>query len=310
MATSASASQTHGLPFALRTRLICRDSDGDSVHAGSLPSAPIQVTAILPPQFSVATAAPLLAADEPPAVATIRRDGSSPFLLTCDHASLRIPRSLETLGLTPEQACSHIAWDIGALQVASLLAEALDATLLVQNYSRLVIDCNRPPEAADSIASSSDSIRIAGNENLDAAARSARLAEIFIPYHQELTALLEHRRLENRRTLLVAMHSFTPTYAGVARPWHIGLMYRHDARLGTALLPLLRAEAGLCVGDNQPYAIDEGIDYTLPLHGEAGGIPHIGIEIRQDLIADGAGQETWAARLAGLFPRTLATISP
>ena len=252
----------------------------------------------------------MLAADEPPAVVTFRRNGSSPFLLTCDHASLRIPRSLGTLGLTPDQARSHIAWDIGALTVASLLAEALDATLLVQSYSRLVIDCNRPPEAADSIALHSDAIRIAGNENLDTAAREARVAEIFIPYHRELAALLEQRRSEGRRTLLVAMHSFTPTYAGVARPWHIGLMYRHDARLGTALLPLLRAESGLCVGDNQPYAIDEGIDYSLPLHGEIRGIPHVGIEIRQDLITDAAGQEAWAARLAGIFPRTLATISP
>ncbi|MET0498470.1 MAG: N-formylglutamate amidohydrolase [Steroidobacteraceae bacterium] len=252
----------------------------------------------------------MLAADEPPAFATIRRNGTSPFLLTCDHASLRIPRSLGTLGLTPDQARTHIAWDIGALQVASLVAEALDATLLVQNYSRLVIDCNRPPQAADSIALESDAIRIPGNENLDAAARAARVAEIFTAYHEELTALLEQRRLESRRTLLVAMHSFTPTYAGVARPWHIGLMYRHDVRLGAALLPLLRAEPDLCVGDNQPYAIDEGIDYTLPLHGEVRGIPHLGIEIRQDLIADAAGQVTWAARLARLFPRTLATISP
>lgn len=262
--------------------------------APSLRSYP-QVLAIpsLPPPVR------LLAADEPPACVVLRPTGASPFILTCDHASRRLPQALGTLGVTPAQSYSHIAWDIGALQVATLLSAALDATLLVQNYSRLAIDCNRPPEAPDSIALSSDSVRILGNENLDAAARAARRDEIFTPYHGELSAVLERRP----RSLLVAVHSFTPTYGGVARPWHIGLMYRHDVRLGRALLGLLRTEAGICVGDNQPYAIDEGIDYSLPVHGEARGIPHVGLEIRQDLVTDTGGQETWAARLARFLPQ-------
>ena len=267
-----------------------------------------EVIHILSPQLSV-PAATVLAADEPPPVVVERPDGVSPFVLACEHASLALPRSLGTLGLTAGDACSHIAWDIGALQVALLLSAELGAALVRQNYSRLVIDCNRPTVAADSIATLSDAVRIAGNENLDAVSRAARANEIFVPYHAALAALLDRRQRGGRRSLLVAVHSFTPTYGGVSRPWHIGLMYRHDARLGTALVQLLRAEAGVCVGDNEPYAIDEGIDYTLPLHGEARGIAHVGLEIRQDLIADAEGQKAWAARLARFLLRAAERIA-
>jgi len=247
----------------------------------------------------------VLAAGEPPAVVVENRTGASPFVLACDHASWRIPQSLGTLGLDPSAALAHIAWDIGALQVALLLSAALDAPLVRQNYSRLVIDCNRSPAAADSIAVVSDSIRIAGNVELDIAAREARVAEIFSPYHHALNALLEERQHAGRRCVLVAVHSFTPIYAGVPRPWHIGLMYRYDARLGTALLRLLRDDAELQVGDNEPYTIQD-VDYTLPVHGEGRGIAYVGIEIRQDLVAAVEGQQRWAALLARTLPRAVA----
>ena len=244
---------------------------------------------------------PLLTPAEPPAVSVERPEGSSEFVLACDHASQLLPQSLGTLGLSQSELSSHIAWDIGAAGVAQLLSERLDATLVLQNYSRLVIDCNRPLDAEDSIPDRSEWGQIEGNQQLDESAIAARTAEIFAPYHAQLTAILDQRQRAGRRTILIAMHSFTPVYRGEARPWHIGLMYRHDARLAGALLTLLRRDQRLEVGDNQPYVIEDGADYSLPVHGEARGIAHVGIEIRQDLITDEAGQKTWAGRLASLL---------
>lgn len=243
----------------------------------------------------------LLARDEPPAVEWVREGGGSDFLIACDHASRRLPGSLGTLGLSETELSSHIAWDIGSAGVARMLADRLDAALILQTYSRLVIDCNRPLTAPDSIPSSSEWVQIAANEHPDAAVVEGRRAEIFQPYHDALRQHIDQRQRDRRKTLLVAVHSFTPNYRGVARPWHIGVMYRSDARMAKALLALLKRDDRLVVGDNEPYAIEEGSDYTLPEHGEARGIAHVGLEIRQDLIADEAGQKTWAGRLASMF---------
>ena len=245
---------------------------------------------------------PLLAADEPAAFTMERSQGRSEFLLVCDHASRVVPNSLGSLGLDDTQLASHIAWDIGAAGVAKQLSTALDATLLLQSYSRLVVDCNRPPGSATSIPTRSEHVRIAANEGLTAADAAARVAEIFAPYHAALSAILEQRRVAGTRTLMVCIHSFTPVYLGQARPWKTGLMYRKDLRLGRALLELLRQDKGLHAGENEPYAISDDTDYTIPVHGEARGIPHVGIEIRQDLIADMHGQQEWATRLAHLLP--------
>ena len=245
---------------------------------------------------------PLLTADEPVAFTMERPQGRSEFLLVCDHASRLIPHSLGSLGLDEAQLSSHIAWDIGAAGVARQLSTALDATLLLQSYSRLVIDCNRPPGSATSIPTRSEYVRIAANEGLPAVEAAARVAEIFTPYHAAISTVLEQRRVAGTRTLLVAMHSFTPVYLGQARPWKIGLMYRKDRRLGRALLELLRQDNSLHAGENEPYAMTDETDYTIPAHGEARGLPHVGIEIRQDLIADTQGQQEWATRLAHLLP--------
>jgi predicted N-formylglutamate amidohydrolase len=244
----------------------------------------------------------ILAADEPAAVTIDRPEGRSEFVLVCDHASRVIPRSLGSLGLDDAQRASHIAWDIGAAAVAARLSTAMDATLLLQGYSRLVIDCNRPPGSGTSIPTRSEYVQIAANENLTTADAAARVAEIFAPYHAALGTALEQRRVAGARTLLVSIHSFTPVYLGRARPWKIGLMYRKDPRLGRALLDLLRQDDSLQAGENEPYAISDDTDYTIPMHGEARGLPHVGIEIRQDLIADTHGQQEWATRLAHLLP--------
>ena len=212
---------------------------------------------------------PLLTTNEPAALTVERSTGASDFLLVCDHASRLIPQSLGSLGLDAAQLSSHIAWDIGAAGVARQLSALLDATAILQNYSRLVIDCNRPPGSASSIPTQSEYARIAGNEGISPNAMAARTDAIFTPYHDALRALLDQRRDAGRRTLLVAVHSFTPVFLGKARPWKVGLMSRHDRRLGLALLELLRQDADLQAGDNEPYAMTDSTDYTIPVHGEA-----------------------------------------
>ncbi len=259
----------------------------------------------------VATAlAPLLTAGEPPAFSVLRAEGGSAFVLVCDHASARIPRSLDSLGLSEGERASHIAWDIGAAAVAQALSERLDASLILQNYSRLVVDCNRPPHSPEFIATQSEWGQVSGNLRLSADQAAARQTQIFKPYHAAITTLLDQRVRARQPTILIAVHSFTPVYRGDSRPWHIGLMYRQDRGLAAEMLKRLGRDERLTVGDNEPYAIDDDLDHTLPLHGETRGIAHAGIEIRQDLIADEAGQKNWAGRLASLLkqlPAELAT---
>jgi predicted N-formylglutamate amidohydrolase len=245
----------------------------------------------------------LLGEDEPEPVAVERPDGSSPLFLTCDHAGRRVPRRLGRLGLPDEAFERHIAWDIGALAVSLRLSEAVDATLVRQRYSRLVVDCNRPEGVASAIPTISEATEIPGNAGLSEADRALRSSEILAPYHDRITALLDARRDEGRPTYLVAMHSFTPSYHGVARPWHIGTLYGRDPRLARILRDLLIQEPGLVVGDNQPYNVSDFTDYTLPVHGEQRNLPHVGIEIRQDLITEASGQAVWAERLSRLLPR-------
>src|SRR6195952_3035178 len=243
----------------------------------------------------------LLGATDVPPVFEENAAGRSPFLLTCDHYGRLIPRALGDLGLPASELTRHIAWDIGIAEVAEQLAKHLDTHLIAQRYSRLVIDCNRPPCVASSIPVLSEATTIAGNEGLTRAAAEARRKAIFDPYHRRIAEVIDKRLRENMPTVLVALHSFTPNYAGIARPWHIGTLYHRDTRLPPLLLKLLRAEGDLVVGDNEPYAVSDQTDYTIPVHGEARGLMNSGIEIRQDLIADVSGQTQWAERLARIF---------
>ena len=227
--------------------------------------------------------------------------GRSPFLLTCDHYGRAIPRLLGDLGLPASELTRHIAWDPGIAGVADALAKHLDAHLIAQRYSRLVIDCNRPPGAPSSIPRISEATVIPGNEGLGRDAAEARRRSIFDPYHRRIHEVIDRRLREGIPTVLVSLHSFTPLYAGIARPWHIGTLYHRDTKLPPLLLKLLRDEPDLVVGDNEPYAVSDETDYTIPVHGEARGLMNSGIEIRQDLIADQAGQRQWADRLARVF---------
>jgi predicted N-formylglutamate amidohydrolase len=245
----------------------------------------------------------LLIAGDPPPVAVYNGEGPSPFLLVADHAGNIFPRGLGRLGISAAEAERHIALDIGIAGVGRILADAFGATLIRQNYSRLVIDCNRPPGAATSIPVVSELTPIPGNAGLSAAQRAAREQEIFRPYHDAIAARLDRRRAANAPSALVALHSFTPVFKGDARPWHAALLYHRDPRLAHALLALLRNESGLHVGDNEPYFVSDETDHTIPVHGERRGIPHALIEIRQDLITEEKGQREWAMRLAAILPQ-------
>ncbi|WP_213773274.1 N-formylglutamate amidohydrolase [Bradyrhizobium sp. dw_78] len=243
----------------------------------------------------------LLGSEEVPPVHERHETGRSPFLLACDHYGRLIPRRLGDLGLPESELTRHIAWDVGIAGVAETLSNHLDAHLVAQRYSRLVIDCNRPPGAASSIPLISEATTIPGNEGIAREAAEARRAQIFEPYHRRINEVIDERLRNGLPTLLVSLHSFTPVYAGIARPWHIGTLYHRDTKLPPLLLKHLRAEADLVVGDNEPYAVSDATDYTIPVHGEARGLMNSGIEIRQDLIADQAGQQQWAERLARVF---------
>jgi predicted N-formylglutamate amidohydrolase len=251
---------------------------------------------------------PLLGPDEERPPFVVNEGGASAILLVCDHAGRKVPARLGDLGVAAPDFERHIAWDVGAEGVARRLAQSLDAVLIGQPYCRLVIDCNRPPDVASSIPEISETTPIPGNVRLDGSAREARRRAIFEPYHARIAAELDRRRAQRRAAILVAVHSFTPVYTGVSRPWQIGLLSARDRRFAEALLPLLRAEPDLAVGDNEPYDVSDETDYTIPVHGERRGIPHVGLEIRQDLIADPAGQAAWAGRLARLLPVAVAAL--
>jgi len=244
----------------------------------------------------------LLEDDEPPPFEVEHREGGSRFVIICDHAGRRLPRALGSLGLGPEDLQRHIAWDIGARGVALRLGGALDAFVACQRYSRLVIDCNRELGEASSIAVSSERTPIPGNQGISPEQAAARAREIFEPYHDQIRGELDRRREQHRQAILIAVHSFTPVFLDVARPWHAGVLFNRDARLAEPLLRLLRAEGDLVVGCNEPYAVTDDSDYSVNHHGAARDLPHVELEIRQDLIADEAGQIAWAQRLARLLP--------
>ena len=243
----------------------------------------------------------LLGTEDPPPVEVLRAGAPSPFFLTCEHAGNVFPRRLGTLGLGPADLERHITYDIGAAAVARQLSQRLDAHLVLQTYSRLVVDCNRSPDAADFIATVSEDTQIPGNSEVTEQQAKARADEIFHPYHDAIAAALDERESSERITVVVAVHSCTPIFHGVSRPWHVGVLHEHDPRFARILLDLLNDEDHLCIGDNEPYYMTSEKDYAMPVHGHNRGLPHVELEIRQDLLALPEGQSEWAEFLAGIM---------
>lgn len=226
------------------------------------------------------------------------------FLIICDHAGRSIPKSLGDLGLPPEAFERHIAWDIGALELARALGRALEGPVIAQRYSRLVIDCNRDPERADSIVEVSDGQLIPGNRQLSPEAAATRRRAVFDPYHAAIASALDARANSDPPPILLSVHSFTPSMHGQDRPWHLGVLHEGGSAYSRAVLARLMAEPDWVVGDNQPYAMDQ-IDYTIPHHAIGRGLDYLELEVRQDLIADPAGQARIAESVAPILRAAL-----
>ncbi|HEX7063053.1 MAG TPA: N-formylglutamate amidohydrolase [Woeseiaceae bacterium] len=253
----------------------------------------------MPKDVSVADAMPgLLADDEPPPYRVLNGGSTSPVLLVCDHASRRLPRALGDLGLDPIARRSHLAWDIGAGEVTRRLADALSATAVLAGYSRLVVDCNRDLLDREAFLAWGDGVTIPGNRSLTEAERAARTEAVYRPYHRAIHGEIRRLVAAGRIPAMLAIHSFTPVLEGQSRPWEIGVLWDSDRRIADILMPALSA-AGFVVGDNEPYSGRSPQDFTIDHHAEAAGLPHAGIEIRQDLVADAEG----AARVADVLTR-------
>lgn len=236
--------------------------------------------------------------DWPAAVEVLNEDGRSGIVLLCEHASNHMPACYGRLGLEAKHLERHIAWDIGAAAVTRRLSARLDAPAFLGNYSRLLIDLNRPLDSAGSIPLRSEDTDIPGNAGIDEAERERRAEIMFTPFHEAVKHHLDARKAAGRATRIVTIHSFTPVFLGEKRPWHAGVLYDGANSLAGSILDGLRADPALNVGANVPYIISADADYAVPVHGDQRGIEAVLVEIRQDLLADEAGIEEWTGRLA------------
>ncbi|ACI55906.1 N-formylglutamate amidohydrolase [Rhizobium leguminosarum bv. trifolii WSM2304] len=234
-----------------------------------------------------------------------RAGGRSPVLLVCEHASNVLPAHFGDLGLPSEALLSHIAWDPGALSVARGISEGLDATLVFQRFSRLIYDCNRPPNSPGAMPEASEIYAIPGNTDLTAEERLARTDALYVPFHDAIRGLIRDRRARGQDSIIVTIHSFTPVYHGRERAVELGILHDEDSRLADRMLeaaaeaPLYRTER------NQPYGPEDGVTHTLILHGLSNGLCNVMIEVRNDLITDDVGQGVMADYLKGLLQQSL-----
>ncbi|WP_313192720.1 N-formylglutamate amidohydrolase [Shinella zoogloeoides] len=251
----------------------------------------------------------ILSVEEGDPVALENVVARGPVILVCEHASCLMPKALGTLGLTEDVLASHIAWDPGALAVSRLMAESLDATLFYQRFSRLVYDCNRPPESPAAMPEKSEVFDVPGNAGLDRAARDARTEALYLPFREKLSGLVKARIAEGRPPVIVTMHSFTPVYFGAPRAVEIGILHDADARLADAMLEAAAADGRYDARRNEPYGPEDGVTHTLKEHGLSNGLANVMIEVRNDLIRDEAGQRVVAGYLTGVLAKGLPAIN-
>lgn len=227
----------------------------------------------------------LLAKDEPSPFVIINKDSSVPLLLVCDHASERLPKSLGTMGLSSSQRKSHIAIDIGVGELVERLAENLGLTAVLCQYSRLIVDCNRNLSDSTAFIENCDGIAVTGNHNLDNSERNKRIDEIYWPYHNAIESQIKRFVNQEIDPIIIAIHSFTPTFNGKAREWKLGVLWDKDPVTANIFLRELR-KTGMNIGDNQPYSGKDPQDFTIDFHAEKSKLQHVGIEVRQDLLKD------------------------
>lgn len=244
----------------------------------------------------------LLGKHDPFPVQTIYDCSHSPFVLIGDHAGALIPKSLNELGLSQENRYRHIAWDIGVAGLGNCLSSYLHSCFIEQLYSRLVIDCNRGIDNPTSIPTISDHVSIQGNQQLTIQEKKQRIETIFNPYHQKIEQILEWRKKESLPTVLIALHSFTPEMENQIRPWHAGILHGKNSKFSLIFKRILERSYNYPIGDNEPYALVEANDYSVPYHAMQKGLPYLELEIRQDLLNSKDQQQEWAKRLAELLP--------
>ena len=241
-------------------------------------------------------------------VHVLNAQARSPLILICEHASNFIPPEFDGLGLSEAARTSHAAWDPGALAVADGLSRRLNAPLIAGGVSRLVYDCNRPPDAPDAVRAKSEVFDVPGNQNLDAAAFSRRVRDFYLPFRDAIAQAMS----QVPEPVLVTIHSFTPVYLGQPRDLDIGVLHDADSRLADAMLALAPARTGLRVRRNQPYGPQDGVTHTLKEHAIPGGRLNVMLEIRNDLIATAEQQDRMAGLLSGWIADALArqNVSP
>ncbi len=240
----------------------------------------------------------LLGPKDPPPYQILNEAGRAPLLLLCDHAGHVLPESMNGLGLSAAQRESHIGWDIGAAAVTRKLSGLLDAPAAFSTYSRLVIDPNRPLDHPAAFPAVSDGISVPGNGQLSDDERLRRARACYWPYHEAVQRQLAAFSARGIKPAVLSVHTCTPVFEGFERPWHVGIIWNRDPRLPEPLIEWLRRCQGIEVGDNQPYSGRGDDSFTLSHHAESADLAHAGIEIRQDLVGDADGINTWAARLA------------
>jgi len=255
-------------------------------------------------------AAVLLSEGDPAPYVCLNTSGSGLFLIVSEHAGNAVPEGLGTLGLSEMDLVDHIAWDLHIRKVGEHLSKLLDAPYIYQPYSRLVIDCNRPPGSPQSILAVSDRRRVPGNENLSAADNEARQQEVFLPFHSRVASMLDTRAAQGMETVLITLHSFTPAMqsGSEGRPWQITFQYGRDPSFSKKMIAAMAADPNICVGDNVPYPVLKDTNYAIPAHGEKRNLLHTMIEIRQDVITDTAGQVFWANKISTVLSDVLSDL--
>ncbi len=244
----------------------------------------------------------VLSGNDPEVSRTLNPDSTAPVLLVCDHASNRVPDKLNNLGLDASAMSRHIAYDKGSAELTEKLSSELGYASVLCNFSRLVIDCNRILGDSTLMPEVSDDVLVPGNQALTELQQAMRYDEIYRPYHDSISLVIDRLERQVEAPAVVAIHSFTPMlHAGDERPWHVGVLWDKDPRIASFLLDFLRRDEDLCVGDNQPYSGQEAADYTIDHHGEGRGLPCVSIEIRQDLLSTPEGIDDWVRRLSEFF---------
>lgn len=233
----------------------------------------------------------------------INPEGRSDVLLVCEHASNYIPESFASLGLSEQERLSHIGWDIGAADLARKLSEVLDASLILQHYSRLLYDCNRPPSEPSAIPPLSEVTEIPGNKDLTAEQRAYRVQRIYDPFHGEINRQIEARKAAGRNTVLVTVHSFTPVFMGQTRPVQLGVICHEENPFAADFFRVAQKYSelnanGFDIRMNEPYGPSDPVLHMVTRHGDDQQLPNVMLEVRNDLIDQPEGQETWAALIA------------